>query len=65
MTLPYALVPRARGGRCVRGALLALAVWSLAPDAFAGGLVPNASNLWVPATTLSLTLITAFRNSKK
>ena len=55
--------------RCVkwlrRLAYSALALISVAPYAMAGDLVQTVSGLWVPATALSLSLVTAVVKSQK
>jgi hypothetical protein len=55
--------------RCVkwltRSAYSTLALVSAVPYAVAGDLIQTVSGLWVPATALSLTLVTAVVKSQK
>ena len=48
-----------------RAAYSALAIISAVPYAAAGDLIQTVSGLWVPATALSLTLVTAVVKSQK
>jgi hypothetical protein len=54
-----------RVGRVVRGAVAALALCGVVPDAWAGDLIQTVSGLYVPATALSLTLVTAVMRAQK
>jgi hypothetical protein len=49
----------------VRLALAGIVTGSLVPVAFAGELMQTMSNLWVPATALSLALASAVGKSQK
>ena len=53
----------ARLSRCVW--LAAVPLCGVMPDAVASDLVPTFSNVWVAATALGLTLITAVRDSQR
>ena len=48
-----------------RGAAAGLALCGAIPDALAGDLMQRGPSLWVPATALSLTLVTAVIRSQK
>jgi|GEM_PF-5439298 hypothetical protein len=49
----------------VRGAVAALALCGAMSDALAGEVIQTVSGLYVPATALSLTLVTAVIRSQK
>ncbi len=48
-----------------RGAAAGFALCGAMPDALAGDLMQRGASLWVPATALSLTLVTAVIRSQK
>jgi hypothetical protein len=54
-----------RGARIARWAFATLALCGFIPDAVAGDLVQRMSSLWVAATALSLTLVTAVSRPQK
>jgi hypothetical protein len=52
-------------GRFAMRASILMLVWGVAPAASAASLLPPMSNVWVSATALGLTLISAASGPKK